>query len=190
MKITAYHLTYIFIVLIFYSCNNEKSVTVYKVKKTDSLISKQNNSDNSSLSWTAPNNWIEKRATDFRLASYDVNAPNGEIIDLSITVFPGDAGGIESNVNRWRRQINLTPLDLNQLMNESSTQSSMLGEYYIFDLYNENNNQAMIAAILPYYDNSNSIIETIFVKMMGSSDTLSDLKYEFELFCKSIHKLS
>ncbi len=46
----------------------------------------------------------------------------------------------------------------------------------------------MIAAILPYYDNSNSIIETIFVKMMGSSDTLSDLKYEFELFCKSIHK--
>ena len=73
-------------------------------------------------------------------------------------------------------------------MNESSTQSSMLGEYYIFDLYNENNNQAMIAAILPYYDNSNSIIETIFVKMMGSSDTLYDLKYEFELFCKSIHK--
>ena len=188
MKIIAYHLIYIFIVLIFYSCNNEKSVTVYKVKKTDSLISKQNNSDNSSLSWTAPNNWIEKRATDFRLASYDVNAANGEIIDLSITVFPGDAGGIESNVNRWRRQINLTPLDLNQLMNESSTQSSMLGEYYIFDLYNENNNQAMIAAILPYYDNSNSIIETIFVKMMGSSDTLSDLKYEFELFCKSIHK--
>ena len=189
MKTLAYHLTYIFLVLIFYSCNDEKSITVYKVKKTDSLISKQNN-NKSNLNWAAPNNWLEKKATDFRLASYDINAPNGEIIDLSITVFPGDAGGIESNVNRWRRQINLNPLDLNQLMNESSTQSSMLGEYYIFDLYNENNNQAMIAAILPYYNNSNSIIETIFVKMVGSIDTLSDLKYEFELFCKSIHKLS
>ena len=189
MKIIAYHLTYIFIVLIFYSCNNEKSVTVYKVKKADSLISKQNN-NKFSLSWTTPNNWVEKKATDFRLASYDVNALNGDIVDLSITVFPGDAGGIESNVNRWRRQINLTPLDLNQLMNESLIQSSMLGEFYIFDLYNESNNQAMIAAILPCYYNSNSIIETIFVKMMGSIDTLSDLKYEFELFCKSIHKLN
>ena len=190
MKIIAYHLIYIFIVLIFYSCNNEKSVTVYKVKKTDSLISKQNNNNKSSLSWTTPNNWVEKKATDFRLASYDVNAPNGDIVDLSITVFPGDAGGIKSNVNRWRRQINLTPLDLNQLMNKSLTQSSMLGEFYIFDLYNESNNQAMIAAILPCYDKSNSIIETIFVKMTGSIDTLIDLKYEFELFCKSIHQLN
>ena len=39
----------------------KNQVTVYKVKKTDSLISKQNNSNNSSLSWTAPNNWIEKK---------------------------------------------------------------------------------------------------------------------------------
>tara|TARA_B100002052_G_scaffold207190_1_gene189310 strand:- start:442 stop:1011 length:570 start_codon:yes stop_codon:yes gene_type:complete len=189
VKTLAYHLTYIFLVLILFSCNDEKSITVYKVKKTDSLISKQNN-NKSNLNWAAPNNWLEKKATDFRLASYDINAPNGEIVDLSITVFPRDAGGIESNVNRWRRQINLDPLDLNQLMNESSIQSSMLGEYYIFDLYNKNNNQAMIAAILPYYGNANSIIETIFIKMVGSINTLSDLKYEFELFCKSIHKIN
>ena len=190
MKITAYHLTYIFIVLIFYSCNNEKSVTVYKVKKTDSLISKQNNSNNSSLSWTAPNNWIEKKATDFRLASYDVNAPNGEIIDLSITVFPGDAGGIESNVNRWRRQINLNPLSLDEIMNEALIESSMLGEYYVFNLTNQNNNQGMLATIIPNYSNSGSIKETIFVKMINSLQVLEELKYEFELFCKSIHQLN
>ncbi|RPG03784.1 MAG: hypothetical protein CBE06_000255 [Pelagibacteraceae bacterium TMED246] len=191
MKTFSFHLAYIILVLIFYSCNHENPVTVYKVKKTDSLIAKQNNKENrSGLDWIVPNNWIEKKATDFRLASYDIRSSNGELIDLSITVFPGDAGGVEQNVNRWRRQINLSPLELNQLMNESSTQSSMLGEFYIFDLYNKNNNQAMIATIMPYYENSNSILETIFVKMVGSIDTLSELKYEFELFCKSIHRIN
>ena len=75
-------------------------------------------------------------------------------------------------------------------MNEALIESSMLGEYYVFDLFNQNNNQGMLATIIPNYNNSNSIKETIFVKMMGSLQVLEELKYEFELFCKSIHQLN
>ena len=47
MKTFSFHLAYFILVLIFYSCNHENPVTVYKVKKTDSLIAKQNNKENS-----------------------------------------------------------------------------------------------------------------------------------------------
>ena len=64
----------------------------------------------------------------------------------------------------------------------------MLGEYFIFELKNEINDQAIIAAIIPYLDNTqSSVLETIFIKMNGSNQNLQELKYEFELFCKSIH---
>ncbi len=61
----------------------------------------------------------------------------------------------------------------------------MLGEYFIFDL--NNNNNAIIAAIIPILNEKQLISETIFIKMNGSSDLLKELKYEFEIFCKSIH---
>tara|TARA_B100000927_G_scaffold209818_1_gene170591 strand:+ start:318 stop:893 length:576 start_codon:yes stop_codon:yes gene_type:complete len=191
VKKNSVNLFYTLIVLIVCSCQSEKQVNVYKVKKTDALLAKQNEKEKKTgLNWTAPNNWIEKKPTDFRLASYDIKTSNGDLVDLSITVFPGDAGGIESNVNRWRRQINLNPLNLNGIMNEALIESSMLGEYYVFDLVNQNNNQGMLATIIPNYNNSNSIKETIFVKMIGSLQVLEELKYEFELFCKSIHQLN
>ena len=57
-----------------------------------------------------------------------------------------------------------------------------------FELKNEINDQAIIAAIIPYLDNTqSSVLETIFIKMNGSNKNLQELKYEFELFCKSIH---
>ena len=61
----------------------------------------------------------------------------------------------------------------------------MLGEYFIFDL--NNNNNAIIAAIIPILNEKQLISETIFIKMNGSSDLLKELKYEFEIFFKSIH---
>ena len=111
------------------------------------------------------------------------------MIDLSITTFPGDAGGIEQNVNRWRRQINLDAQNIDLIIKDAQKASSLLGDYFIFELTNKINTQTIIAAIIPYLDNTESVSETIFIKMNGSENNLKELKYEFELFCKSIHWL-
>ena len=173
-----YHSTYLYIILILvlFSCKSESNITVYKIKK---------NSPPPSLNWTPPKNWIKKAPTEFSLASYNVPTSNGELIDLSITTFPGDAGGVTQNVNRWRRQINLEPQSEKIILENAKKESSMLGEYFIFDL--NNNNNAIIAAIIPILNEKQLISETIFIKMNGSSDLLKELKYEFEIFCKSIH---
>ena len=63
------------------------------------------------LVWTAPAHWQPKQASAMRKGSYTVTGEGGATADLSITAFPGDVGGEVANVNRWRGQISLAPLD-------------------------------------------------------------------------------
>lgn len=43
-----------------------------------------------------------------RLATYVVQGPEGPV-EIAISRFPGDVGGMLANVNRWRGQVGLPP---------------------------------------------------------------------------------
>ena len=182
---------YISIIIIQFGCKSNSNITVYKIKKytapnKEEIISQKNNA--ALLNWVAPNSWIEKPPTDFRIASYNIiSEVHQEVIDVSITMFPGDAGGIEQNINRWRRQLNLSPQTIDKIINNAKKQSNMLGDYFIYYLKNKNTKKSIVGAIIPYSEQSSSISQTIFIKMNGSDIVLKELEYEFELFCKSVH---
>jgi hypothetical protein len=63
-----------------------------------------------SLVWTAPAGWTAKKASAMRRGSYAISGAEGAG-DVSITAFPGDVGGNLANVNRWRGQLQLPPVD-------------------------------------------------------------------------------
>ncbi len=63
------------------------------------------------LAWTAPAAWKAKALDSVRLGSYDVPGPDGQTADFSVIAFPGDVGGELANVNRWRGQVQLPPVD-------------------------------------------------------------------------------
>ena len=46
-----------------------------------------------------------------RYASFSASADEGGKIDISIVTFPGDGGSDADNVNRWRGQMGLAPVD-------------------------------------------------------------------------------
>ena len=46
-----------------------------------------------------------------RYASFAVSGANGDKVDISIVTFPGTGGSDADNVNRWRRQIGLPPVE-------------------------------------------------------------------------------
>ena len=50
-----------------------------------------------------------------RYASFSATEGNGETVDISIVTFPGDGGSDLDNVNRWRQQIGLVPVDTSEL---------------------------------------------------------------------------
>ena len=54
-----------------------------------------------------------------RKATFIISGPTaGEQAELAVTAFPGDVGGLLANVNRWRSQLQLPPLDANSLQRE------------------------------------------------------------------------
>ena len=73
------------------------------------------------LAWTAPAHWQPKAASAMRKGSYTVAGDAGAAADLSITAFPGETGGLAANLNRWRGQVGLQPLDAAQVTTAAET---------------------------------------------------------------------
>jgi hypothetical protein len=61
--------------------------------------------------WEAPSNWEERPATQFLLAKYRVAGEDGASAEVTVSMLGGSAGGLLPNVNRWRGQLNLGPVD-------------------------------------------------------------------------------
>ena len=100
---------FIFLFIFILGCND--SVETYSLpKKKQKLESKQPKTDlsNASIVWDTPKHWLKGNKTAMSLENYSIPYDN-KYADLSITVLTGDGGGILSNVNRWRGQINLSP---------------------------------------------------------------------------------
>ena len=61
--------------------------------------------------WDVPSNWTETPAGPMVVKSFSISGDAGQKANVSISVFGGGAGGILANVNRWRGQINLPPIE-------------------------------------------------------------------------------
>jgi hypothetical protein len=69
--------------------------------------------------WELPSGWREAGARPMRLASFEIPDPAGAG-DVSVSSLVGDGGGLLANVNRWRGQVGLPPLDEAALKSESA----------------------------------------------------------------------
>jgi hypothetical protein len=97
-----------------------RSVQVYEVPKEPSanraLVPGMPSSPPSApITWTKPAVWEEHAPSEMRQGSFLARGPDGATADVSVTAFPGTAGGLESNLNRWRGQVGLPPLGGDEL---------------------------------------------------------------------------
>jgi hypothetical protein len=61
--------------------------------------------------WEAPPTWEVLPATQFLLAKYRVTGEDNATAEVTVSQLGGAAGGMLPNVNRWRGQLNLAPID-------------------------------------------------------------------------------
>ncbi|MCU0776592.1 MAG: hypothetical protein MUF86_02880 [Akkermansiaceae bacterium] len=64
-----------------------------------------------SVTWDLPDGWIVVNGSSARYATIAITGADGSKGELAVTRFPGDVGGDLANVNRWRGQIGLKPID-------------------------------------------------------------------------------
>lgn len=61
------------------------------------------------IAWDVPKGWLQLKPTQMRIGNFGV--PTSPGIDCSVSIIPGQGGGVVANVNRWRQQMGLGPTD-------------------------------------------------------------------------------
>ena len=168
-------------VLILFSCKESNYIKKYKLLKITPKLTTNSTATNTKLhfTWSAPDSWIVGSPSSMRVGSYKIPYSEGEG-DLSITHFPGDAGGIEANVNRWRGQLDLQPLQFDEIIQMSTYGQSMIGSYKLFKIINDKKpSSAFLCSILSAKNS------TIFIKLNVSKNGIYELENQFKNFCSS-----
>ena len=166
------------------SCDSSNHIRTYHLPKNITKNEPQKNkiieSRSSGFTWEKPDSWIPSQGSSMRIARFDVPFSTG-MGDLSVMELGGEGGGLVANVNRWRGQIGLEPLEENEIRAQAQLGESDVGPYQIFQLINDSNSDtAMLTAILPM---NNS---TLYIKLTASIDGIMDLEKDFKTFCSSI----
>jgi len=175
-------------VLLFSSCNRPK-IEVYRIPKDNIQVAIESNSDaivapppSSPVNWTKPEGWEEQPPSEMRQGSFRTNGPNGTAADISVISFPGEAGGVELNIDRWRGQVQLPPLAAEEI--EKATQHITVDgkQVLLVDIQTPDGaakSARILGAILQTADRS------WFVKMTGDPDLLEAQKPKFLEFVQS-----
>jgi hypothetical protein len=138
------------------------------------------------LQYTLPSNWEEKPLSPMRLASFRATAPNGKELDVSVVSLPGMAGGDLANVNRWRGQVQLEPVDEETLAKSAEHVKADGHDFLLVDLVSEKpigevqEKQRILGAILDENDRS------WFIKMTGEDAAVKSQKSLFIDFLRGL----
>lgn len=129
-----------------------------------------------SLRWHAPADWQMKAASAMRKGSYTVSGA-----EVAITVFPGDVGGVLANINRWRGQVGLEPVEPAGL-DSVTTQLSSNGLHFIAtDAAGTAPGAPRIVAVLVPWQG-----HTWFFKLTGPADAVGRAKPAFLEFIQTV----
>ncbi len=129
-------------------------------------------SGSDALRWKLPKGWTEADAGGMRYATLKPSVSGR--IDVSVVVLPGPAGGELANVNRWRGQIGLPPIDEASLASARRSLESPAGTVSVYDFTSEGQAKSrMIAGLLAAKGNS------WFLKMVGDADKVGTARPEF-----------
>ncbi|MGI9088924.1 MAG: hypothetical protein ACR2HH_14475 [Chthoniobacterales bacterium] len=138
------------------------------------------------IQFTLPAGWQEKPLTPMRVASFNAGAPNEKSVDVSVVSLGGMAGGDLANVNRWRDQVKLGPIDQAALEKSAEHIKANGRDYLVVDVVSDapigdaNEKQRIIAAIFDEGERS------WFIKMTGEDAAVASQKNAFADFLRNL----
>jgi hypothetical protein len=124
------------------------------------------------LRWTLPTGWTESPGGQMRLATF--RPPVAGRVDASVVVLPGPAGGELANVNRWRNQIGLPPIDEGALAKARTVVRTKAGPVHVYDFTSDAEPRNRVVAGL-----ASARGDTWFVKLNGDAAAVAAARADF-----------
>jgi hypothetical protein len=134
------------------------------------------------VKWVRPANWQEQPLSEMRQGSFRASGPDGASADISVVSFPGAAGGLASNLNRWRGQVELPPASDEELRQTAQPVQAGQIEGILVDYASPPQSakpSRILGAVLGTPD------RTWFVKMTGPPAFVETQKETFGRFVQS-----
>ncbi len=132
------------------------------------------------IQWDLPKGWTEARPGGMRFATLKPTATGK--VDVSVIMLPGTAGGELGNVNRWRGQIGLPPVDEAGRAQIRKEVKSKAGSISLYDFASDGpDKQHMIAGLLVADGKS------WFVKMVGDNGPVEASRADFVKLLGTLH---
>ena len=133
-----------------------------------------------SLKWSLPKGWSEVAGEGMRFATF--KTPVAGKVEATVVVLPGPAGGELANVNRWRGQIGLPPIDEAALAKARVAVKTKAGALNVYDFTSEGQAKSrMVAGLIATPDGN-----TWFLKLTGDAGPVAKAKPDFMRILESL----
>lgn len=131
--------------------------------------------------WTVPASWQSQTPGPMQLAKFAATNAEGGKADITVVALPGDAGGKLPNVNRWRGQIGLPPVEAAELEKRLIPLEVPGAQTYLVEMAAEATKRGMVAAGVSRGG------QTWFYKLIGDAAVVSREKDTFIQFVKTVN---
>jgi hypothetical protein len=135
------------------------------------------------LKYTTPPGWEEEsNPAPPRVAAFRVS-DGRRTAEVTVIPFPGEVGGLQANVDRWRRQVGLGPASDEDMKNDvrKVEVDGSAAAYADVTGPESAGRTRILGVVVPRGEQS------WFFKMQGPADLLERQKAAFEAFVKSVH---
>lgn len=132
------------------------------------------------LSWTTPKDWVEQPHTDLQTAHFSVPGPDKAKADMVILSFSGLVGDEIVNVNQWRAEVGLPPIEPTDITFDQIVVGKQQGKLYQFFGTEK-------ATMIVWLTRNDTFW---FFKLHGSTNAVSANKSAMMEFLKSVNFLS
>lgn len=124
-----------------------------------------------------PETWEQVPNSAMSIATFKANESAGKA-DITLTPLAGKAGGLESNINRWRQQLGLAQQSPEMITSALTRLQTKSGVALCIDI--DGGNDRILGAVISTPET------TWFVKMKGPSTVVKMQKQSFDNFVSSL----
>jgi hypothetical protein len=140
--------------------------------------------DAGKITYTVPEGWkeadkvVSREGIEVRYEAALKVEEGGASALLTVSKFPQNAGGLLPNINRWRKQVGLPPVDEKQLSKDAT--KVQVGGVPAFGVDYKGPQQRVLGVVAPRGD------WTWFIKLDGPADLVGKQKVAFDKFVGSV----